>query len=110
MAKNKSKNTKNNFKNTKTKDVEKKQELTGWKAKLALFILISEILVAIGMLIMIFTRETLSIFKGNKIIWVMYLVTQIILTFTMLSKKKDVTKGTFHLETMLVTITYLFIV
>ena len=86
-----------------------KEPLTGWKAKSALCILILEVLIAVVMLVKIFSRSSFTIFNGNKIIWVVYLAIQIILGFTILSKKIDSTKGTFHWESVLITITYILL-
>lgn len=114
-SKNKTKgnsNYKTNSSNEKiksNKNVVVKEPLTGWKAKLALGILILEVLIAVVMLVKIFSRSSFSIFNGNKIIWGVYLAIQVILGFTILSKKIDSTKGTFHWESVLITITYILL-
>ncbi|MBB6623803.1 hypothetical protein [Clostridium gasigenes] len=117
MAKNNTKNKSKNNKKNKTKNNKKvidnkvidKKKITGWKGKVSLFILILEVLVEVGMLGIIFARGSFNISQGSKIIWIIYLIIQIILGFTILSKKKDDSKGTFHLQTVLVTITYLLV-
>lgn len=118
VSKNNKKNetvSKNNKKSKKSNNnkPEEKSLYSKAKDKGALFILISEVLVAVGMLIVMFNKENfieLTTFKGSKLIWSMYFVTQIIWAFTILSKKKDENKSTFHIEAMLVTISYLLIV
>lgn len=106
---NKSKNNNTMNKSKNNKKIIDNKEITGWKRKVSLFILILEVLVEVGMLGIIFSRGSFTISKGSKIIWMIYLIIQIILGFTILSKKKDDNKGTFHLQTVLVTITYLLV-
>lgn len=100
-------------KKNKKNQVVEKGFYSSAKEKGTLFILISEILVAVGMLVVMFNKENfieLTTFKGSKLVWAMYFITQIIWAFTILSKKKDENKATFHMESMLVTISYLLIV
>ena len=114
-SKNKTKgnsNYKTNSSNGKiksNKNVVAKEPLTGWKTKSALGVLILEALIAVVMLVKIFSRSSFTIFNGNKIVWGVYLAIQIILGFTILSKKIDRTKATFHWESVLITITYIFL-
>lgn len=114
MAKksNKSKKNKNKTINTINKKSTVKNDITVKKSKVPVIILIAEVILAIAMLILIFNQDSfmqLTPFTQDKIVWVIYLIVQAGLAATMFSKKKDDNKWTFHIETMLITVSYLLL-
>lgn len=113
--KNKSKRNKNK-KNKNINSINNKSvvndDITVKKSKIPLIILLAEVVLAISMLILIFNQESfmnLTPFTKDKIVWVIYLIIQAGLAVTILSKKKDDNKWTFHIETMLITVSYLLL-
>ncbi|MGL5354046.1 MAG: hypothetical protein ACRDA5_12080 [Clostridium sp.] len=109
--KNKRKINKTASRNISNKVVENNEPVVK-KSKLALVILLAEVVVAVGLLVAIFTKESamqLTPFTRDKITWVVYLIIQGVLTFTMFNKKKDDTKWTFHIEATIITFSYLLL-
>lgn len=111
MSKKNNKHKSKKNKNSNNNVVEKKETIVK-KSKLPVIILVAEVLLAVAMLILIFNKDSfmqLAPFTKDKIVWVIYLIVQAGLAFTILSKKKDDNKWTFHIETMLITLSYLLL-
>lgn len=109
--KNKRKVNKTASKNISNK-VEVMDEPVMKKSKFALVVLIAEVIIAVGLLFAIFTKESvmqITPFTKDKITWVVYLIIQGTLIFTMFNKKKDDTKWTFHIEATLITFSYILL-
>ncbi|MGL5085501.1 MAG: hypothetical protein ACRC68_07250 [Clostridium sp.] len=109
--KSKKKINKTTSRNVSSKVVENNEPVIR-KSKLVLGILIAEVIVAVGLLVAIFTKESvmqLTPFTSDKITWVVYLIIQGILIFTMFNKKKDDTKWTFHIEATIITFSYILL-
>ncbi|WLF69489.1 hypothetical protein Q6375_00210 [Clostridium septicum] len=104
MSNKKNRNKEKKNRNKAKEDVSKTSAI---KDKIILSVLIGEIFVAIGMLVLMFSADKSMMVASGKLAWIIYLVIQVVLGFTVLNYKKDKNKGIYHWETVLITITYL---
>lgn len=109
MAKKKKQKKKNYNSTPKTKQEVSVQEKRTLKDNLAIVLLIFEVLVAAGMLILIFAKGSIQEPDVGKYVWGVYLIIQIALGFTVYSRKKDKNKSLYHWEATLVTFSYLIL-
>ncbi|MGL5379399.1 hypothetical protein [Clostridium sp.] len=79
------------------------------KDNLAIALLVFEVLVAAGMLILIFAKGSIQEPDVGKYVWAIYLIIQVALGFTLYSRKKDKNKSLYHWEATLVTLSYLIL-